>query len=47
MEYKRRARTQGWCVQATRVIRCVKGYSAVVLTGTDARAVRPYFKFAE
>ena len=37
--------THGLCV------RCVKGYSVVVLTGTDAlrldTLVRPYFKFAE
>ena len=26
---------------------CVKGYSIVVLTTTDAQTVRPYFKFAE
>ena len=28
-------------------VRCVKSYSVVVLTGTDAQIVRPYFKFAE
>ena len=25
-------------------VRCIKGYSIVVLTGTDARAVRPLYQ---
>ena len=30
------------CRDARSSVHCVKGYSIVVLTGTDARAVRPY-----
>ena len=30
------------CRDARSSVRCIKGYSIVVLTGTDAQTVRPY-----
>ena len=40
------SKTSNGCMDARSCVRCIKGYSVRVLTGTDAQIVRPYNRYS-